>query len=221
MLNRFLQFFQRASAQAPVYEVCFERSAGTGNAASASESRNHGGRVMYRLRGLGTMSLAQAIFRQEGVLDANGNWITSSLGYRLNNPGNLNYAGQPGATPSGQGNGSEAQFDSLADGIAATDAQLALDASRGLTLAQRLQTWATGNPSAYVANVSNWLGVDPNTPLSQLVGSDSGDLALAAPDAGSVSDSGDSVDTQVAGLSTVTLVGLGIAALGVLWAVTS
>ena len=179
-------------------------------------------------RGLGTMSLAQAIFRQEGVLDANGNWVTSSLGYRLNNPGNLNYAGQPGATPTTSGNGQEAQFDSLADGIAATDAQLALDASRGLTLAQRLQTWATGNQAAYVANVSNWLGVDPNTPLSQLVGSDSGDLALATPDSttstpdtGSVSDSGDSVDTSQAGLSTVAMVGLGIAGIAVLWAVAS
>lgn len=190
---------------------------------------------MYRpRRGLGTMSLAQAIFRQEGALDANGNWVTSSLGYRLNNPGNLNYAGQPGATPSGQGNGSEAQFDSLADGIAATDAQLNLDASRGLTLAQRLDTWATGNQAAYVANVSNWLGVDPNTPLSQLVGSDSGDLALAtaaapdstviaatAPDTASVDDSGDTVDTSVAGLSTVAMVGLGIAGIAVLWAVAS
>ena len=185
-------------------------------------------------RGLGTMSLAQAIFRQEGVLDANGNWVTSSLGYRLNNPGNLNYAGQPGATPTTSGNGQEAQFDSLADGIAATDAQLNLDASRGLTLAQRLQTWATGNQAAYVANVSNWLGVDPNTPLSQLVGSDSGDLALAtpaaapdstvvaaaAPDTASVDDSADSVDTSVAGLSTVAMVGLGIAGIAILWAVS-
>ena len=95
-------------------------------------------------RGLGTTSLAQAIFRQEGVLDANGNWVTSSLGYRLNNPGNLNYAGQPGATPTTSGNGQEAQFDSLADGIAATDAQLDLDASRGLTLAQRLADLGDG-----------------------------------------------------------------------------
>ena len=184
---------------------------------------------MYRpRRGLGTMSLAQAIFRQEGALDANGNWVTSSLGYRLNNPGNLNYAGQPGATPSGQGNESEAQFDSLADGVAATDAQLALDASRGLTLAQRLDTWATGNQAAYVANVSGWLGVDPNTPLSQLPLPYSGDLALATPDStvtpvdtGAVDDSGNPVDTSGAGLSTAALVGLGIAAVGIVWAVAS
>jgi hypothetical protein len=189
---------------------------------------------MYGLRGLGAISLAQAIFRQEGVVDASGNWVTGSLGYRLNNPGNLNYAGQPGASQSGQGNGSEAQFDTLADGIAATNAQLALDASRGLTLAQRLQTWATGNQAAYVANVSSWLGVDPNTPLSQLVGADSGalalatpdlsiapDLTLASPDTGAVGDSGSLVDTSVAGLSTTALLALGIAAVGIVWAVAS
>src|SRR5208283_2822844 len=202
----------------PLHWLCQQSDRTAGTVAVGVHSK-----LMYRLRGLGAMSLAQAIFRQEGVLDANGNWVTSSLGYRLNNPGNLNYAGQPGATPSGQGNGSEAQFDSLADGIAATDAQLALDASRGLTLAQRLQTWATGNQAAYVANVSNWLGVDPNTPLSQLVGSDTGDLALATPDStvtpadtSSVDGSGNPIDTSQAGLSTVAMVGLGIAAIGVL-----
>jgi hypothetical protein len=185
------------------------------------------GLTMYRLRGLGTLSLAQAIFRQEGVTDASGNWVTSSLGYRLNNPGNLNYAGQPNCWATTQGNGSEAQCATLADGVAITDNQLALDASRGLTLAQRLQTWATGNPAAYVANVSSWLGVDPNTPLSQLVGADSGDLALVTPDltvtptdTGSVSDSGDSVDTSVAGLSTTALLALGIAAVGIVWAMS-
>ena len=176
---------------------------------------------MYRLRsGLGT-TLAQAIFRQEGATDASGNWVTSSLGYRLNNPGNLNYAGQPGATPSGQGNGSEAQFGTLDEGIAATNAQLALDASRGLTLAQRMSTWGTANPSVYVSNVSSWLGVDPNTPLSQLVGSDSSVSTFTPVDTGSVDDSGAVSDGSVAGLSGVALLALGLAAVGVVWAVAS
>ena len=171
---------------------------------------------MYGIRGLGTISLAQAIFRQEGVTDASGNWVTSSLGYRLNNPGNLNYAGQPNCWATTQGNGSEAECATLADGVAITDNQLALDASRGLTLAQRLQTWATGNQAAYVANVSSWLGVDPNTPLSQLVGADSSalalvtpdlsiapDLTLASPDTGAVGDSGSLVDTSEIGRAHV------------------
>ena len=128
----------------------------------------------FSRRGFGALTLPQAIFRQEGSTDAAGNWNTSSLGYRLNNPGNLNYAGQPGCHPTTMGNGMEAQCDTLDAGIAATSNQLALDASRGLTLAQRLQTWATGNPSAYVANVSNWMGVDPNTPLSAILAGDTG-----------------------------------------------
>lgn len=169
---------------------------------------------MYRL-GLGTTALAQAIFRQEGVTDASGNWVTSSLGYRLNNPGNLNYAGQPGATPTTMGNGQEAQFATLADGIAATDAQLAKDAGRGLTLAQRLQTWATSNQAAYVANVSNWLGVDPNTPLSALVGPGMPSPSL---DTGSVADSGDAVDDSGGGISGGVLLALGLAGAGLLLA---
>src|ERR1019366_926318 len=124
---------------------------------------------MYRLRGLGSTSLATAIFRQEGSIDASGNWVPSSLGYRLNNPGNLNYAGQPGASPSGQGNGSEAQFSSMDAGIAATNAQLALDAGRGLTIAQEFQKWSTGNQAAYTQNVSDWTGFDPSTPISTVL----------------------------------------------------
>lgn len=173
---------------------------------------------MYRFRGLGTTQLASAIFRQEGSTNASGQWNTGSLGYRLNNPGNLNYAGQPGCHATTMGNGLEAQCDTLDAGIQATENQLNLDASRGLTLAQRLQTWATGNPSAYVQNVSTWLGVSPDTPLSQLVGQDSASSGL---DTSSGSDSQGSVDTQVAGLSPMAWAGLGIALVGVLWAVTS
>jgi hypothetical protein len=122
-------------------------------------------------------ALANAIFRQEGSLDKNGNWITSSVGFRNNNPGNLVYAGQRGASPlssrdpnlPGAGNNiTYAKFDTLENGILATQRQLALDASRGKTLAERLSTWAAGNKAAYIANVSAWLGVSPQTPLALL-----------------------------------------------------
>jgi hypothetical protein len=194
----------------------YVRCASVGSTARVGKQRS--GELMYRLRGLGTTALAQAIFRQEGVTDAAGNWIPSSLGYRLNNPGNLNYAGQPGATPSGQGNGSEAQFATLDQGIAATEAQLALDASRGLTLSQRLATWATGNPGAYTANVSGWLGVDPNTPIADLLGQN---VASIGADTGSVSDSFGSGDGLPSDLSNVALLALGLAAVGIIWAVVS
>jgi hypothetical protein len=182
--------------------------------------------MAYRSRrGLGALTLPQAIFRQEGTIDASGNWNTSSLGYRLNNPGNLNYAGQPNCWQSGQGNGLEAECATLADGIAATERQLALDASRGLTLAQRFSTWATGNKAAYVSNVSNWLGVSPDTPLSDLVG---GSAALPVPPAaGSAPSEADSWPTfDFAGgavpsggeLSAGTWGALAVAAGGLLWA---
>lgn len=165
--------------------------------------------------GFGALSLSQAIFRQEGSTDAAGNWNTGSLGYRLNNPGNLNYAGQPNCWPTTQGNGLEAQCATLADGIAATDRQLALDASRGLTLSQRLSTWATGNRDAYLSNVSSWLGVSPDTPLSELVGGSPGGVDWAA---AAAADDSAVVSEDSAGLSAAALLGLGIAAAGLLWA---
>lgn len=181
---------------------------------------------MYRLCGMGSIPLATAIFRQEGTVDASGNWVPSSLGYRLNNPGNLNYAGQPGATPSGQGNGSEAQFATMDQGIAAANAQLALDASRGLTIQQEFTKWATGNQGAYIQNVSDWTGYDPSTPLSTVLsGSDSSVSAAPGSDAGSysldtssLSDFFGASDGSGSSLSTGALVALGIAGIGILWA---
>jgi hypothetical protein len=178
---------------------------------------------------MGSTSLANAIFRQEGTIDASGNWVPSSLGYRLNNPGNLNYAGQPGASPSGQGNGSEAQFATMDQGIAATNAQLALDASRGLTISQEFTKWATGNNAAYIADVSDWTGYDPSTPISTvLAGGDStvspavvADSGATVDDTGSVFDFSGSSDGSGSSLSTGVLVALGLAAVVGLWAIAS
>lgn len=118
--------------------------------------------------------LAHAIFRQEGSQHADGSWNSSALGYRLNNPGNLNYAGQAGATavklwdPVAGAYITYAKFQTLEQGVSATERQLALDARRGLTVGQRLRSWATANKEAYVEHVSTWLGIDPNTPLADL-----------------------------------------------------
>jgi len=135
-------------------------------------------------------ALAQAIARQEGVIKSDGSFATGSLGYRLNNPGNLNYAGQAGATPVklwdpvAHAYVTYAQFDSMEAGAAALDRQLQLDASRGLTLGQRLSTWATANQSAYIRNVAAWLGVSSDTPLSDLVGSAGGAVPVVQPAGG-------------------------------------
>jgi hypothetical protein len=177
---------------------------------------------------MGSTSLASAIFRQEGTIDASGNWVPSSLGYRLNNPGNLNYAGQPGASPTTMGNGQEAQFDTMDAGIAATNAQLAKDAGRGLTISQEFTKWATGNNAAYIADVSAWTGYDPSTPISTVLGGDPtvspalvADSGGTVDDTGAVSDSYDLSDGSGSGLSTGVLVALGLAAVVGLWAIAS
>lgn len=199
----------------------------------------------WRSRGLGAASpsafstLANAIFRQEGTLNKDGSWNTSSVGYQLNNPGNLVYAGQAGAVPVSRydpvmgATQVYASWPSLDAGILGTEKQLALDAGRGLTLSQRLSTWATGNQSAYISNVSGWLGVDPNTPLSALAapGGDGGSIPIPGVDIvptdpavsaaplgdGSIPDSWGSIAfSGDSGLSGAAWAGLGLAAAGLL-----
>jgi hypothetical protein len=114
-------------------------------------------------------------------------------------------------------------------GIAATNAQLALDASRGLTIQDEFTKWATGNNAAYIADVSAWTGYDPSTPISTVLAG--GDSTLSAPagsdsgssplDTSSGSDSFDLSDGSVAGMSTGLMVALGIAGIAALWAIAS
>jgi len=133
---------------------------------------------IVRLHGLlkGTISptaanaIAGAIQTQEG-------WYPGSVSYQNNNPGNLVYAGQPGAT---LGVGGFAAFSSYADGQAALVNQIQLDATRGTdvngnpttTLSQLIGSWAPasdGNDTAaYIANVSAATGYDPSASLSSL-----------------------------------------------------
>jgi hypothetical protein len=114
-------------------------------------------------------ALGQAIQQQEG-------YYPGSLAYQNNNPGNLVYAGQAGAT---LGAGGFASFSSYDAGYQAMLNQITLDASRGTdasgnptnTVAQLLTSWAPpsqNNTSAYIANVSAQTGFDPDAPLSSL-----------------------------------------------------
>jgi hypothetical protein len=141
-----------------------------------------------------------------------------------NNPGNLR-AG-PGAT--GVDSRGIAIFPDMATGEAALENQVNLNIGRGLTLdeffAGKTGVYAgyapaadSNNPSAYASTVAGWLNIPENTPLASLA-ADSGSLAV---DTGAVDDSGGSVDTQVAGLSTTALVALGLAVVGIVWAVAS
>jgi len=119
-----------------------------------------------RSRGLGdtASTIASAIYRQEGAV-------------QNNNPGNLMYAGQPGAI--GEDSRGFAIFDTLASGQTAEVSQVNLDITRG--------TCATGAPvvnlsdlitclsppsqndtATYISNVSAWTGIDPSANLASL-----------------------------------------------------
>jgi hypothetical protein len=119
--------------------------------------------------------LAQAIQTQEG-------YYPGSIAYTDNNPGNLMYAGQPGAT---QGPGGFAVFDTYADGQQALYNQLNLYATgacascngQPLTLAQMTAIYAPagsgGNdPTAYANNLASSLGVSTTDSLSDIINGD-------------------------------------------------
>ena len=133
--------------------------------------------MIYKLipTGLGTTTiqdLANAMFEVEG-----SNLATN------NNPVNLIYVGQTGAT---QGVDGIAAFASLQDGINAAINQIQLDLSRGTdaagnpttTLAQLISSWspptAAGNSVAstnnYISTVSTSTGIDPNADLASQLG---------------------------------------------------
>jgi len=91
----------------------------------------------------------------------------SPVGIRNNNPGNLNFAGQAGATRAGR----FAAFGSMAEGIAAMDDQLQRYAARGNdTVRGIVSTWAPASDhndtNGYVAAVARALGVDANAHLN-------------------------------------------------------
>lgn len=92
---------------------------------------------------------------------------TSRLSYVNNNPGNLRFANQPGAT---KGEGGFAKFKTPEAGLRALENQVALDASRGLTVAQFINKYAPpseNDTDGYVAFIKRETGVDPQLPLSR------------------------------------------------------
>jgi murein DD-endopeptidase MepM/ murein hydrolase activator NlpD len=84
----------------------------------------------------------------------------AALGLRNNNPGNLVYAGQPGALPK---TGNFAQFPTQGQGLYNLGRQLELYSSRGLnTVDSVIRNFSATDQDAYVANVSAALGVKPH-----------------------------------------------------------
>ena len=125
---------------------------------------------------LAVNAIAQAIQTQEG-------YYPGSLAYQNNNPGNLVYAGQPGAS---QGAGGFASFSSYTLGYQALLNQINLDATRGTdvngnpttTVGQLIASWApssdpANNTPAYIASVAGQTGYSASDNLLSLGGSSS------------------------------------------------
>jgi hypothetical protein len=92
----------------------------------------------------------------------------SRLAYVNNNPGNLRFAGQPGAV---QGQGGFARFQSPQHGYQSLVRQVSLDAGRGKTLAQFIAKYAPpteNNTQRYIQNVWRMTGIDPRTPMNRV-----------------------------------------------------
>lgn len=93
-------------------------------------------------------------------------------GIRNNNPGNLNFAGQAGATKEGGAGGRFAVFGSQQEGIAALVRQLDLYIGRGNnTIRGIISKYAPpedkNNTEAYISYVSKNVGVAPDQPLDK------------------------------------------------------
>jgi hypothetical protein len=107
-------------------------------------------------------------FLQNAVTPSSG---SGSIAERNNNPGDLRYAGQTGATQNSDG---FAQFSSFTAGFKALENQLQLNISRSgsESLLQFAQTYAPSsdgnNPQKYASDLASQLGVSINTPISQL-----------------------------------------------------
>ncbi|EIX6331434.1 hypothetical protein MKT93_004572 [Salmonella enterica subsp. enterica] len=120
------------------------------------------------------------IFDKTGIeLPRGDGYKSAPRGIRNNNPGNLNYAGQAGATMEGGEGGRFAVFESMQHGVAALYKQLQLYFKRGInTLSSIVKTYApasdNNNVDAYISALTKATGKGANEVL------DSGDTATIA-----------------------------------------
>jgi len=91
-------------------------------------------------------------------------------GIRNNNPGNLNYVGQTGATKEAGPNGRFAVFQSAEEGLQALAHQLRLYGQRGINsvraIISKFAPASENNTQAYIGSVSKGLGTDANAALN-------------------------------------------------------
>jgi len=104
--------------------------------------------------------LASAIATHEGYFHSD----PTVAPRRNNNPGNLDFAGQPGASKAGR----FAKFERPEQGIAALYRQLLKRIAEGKTLAELIAQYAPpseNNTSLYLSETTRRVGIDPNVPL--------------------------------------------------------
>jgi hypothetical protein len=119
------------------------------------------------LIGLGTSSSPNAAVIASTIQQVEG-YYPGTLAYTNNNPGNLIYVGQAGATP---GAGGFAAFPSYDAGYQALLNQIQNYANRGLTIDQMMNLYApagqgTNNPTAYANTIASALGVSTDTTVA-------------------------------------------------------
>lgn len=99
---------------------------------------------------------------------------TSRIAFEHNNPGNLTYAGQPGAERGEpkEGGGYWARFPSAGDGMRALARQVMKDQDRQLNVRQFVEKYAPSsdgnNVERYITKLNRLLGVDEATPLTEV-----------------------------------------------------
>ena len=94
--------------------------------------------------------------------------LGSPLAIANNNPGNLRYVGQAGAT---EGKSGFAKFATPEAGVKALQNQIALDASRGLTVEQFINKYAPpseNDTQLYINQFTKALGTDKKVKIAQL-----------------------------------------------------
>lgn len=174
--------------------------------------------MILNLAGLGTMQQVVGT-------------ITTTEGARasLNNPGNLIFVGQAGASASPfTFVGSDgrtyalAQFSTPDAGAAALQNQIQIDAGRGMTIQQFANSYAPAgsgnNPTAYAQYIASATGLSVNDPLSSAISSTGADPS-AFP--GIPGDDGTDTtgvdDSSVMGMDPITFMLLGGATIFALW----
>lgn len=93
---------------------------------------------------------------------------TSTLAYNNNNPGNLKFVGQIGAS---KGLGGFAKFADAEAGFRALENQIKIYASKGLSLAEAITKYAPpieNKTGQYIRQIASAIGVSPRTKISDI-----------------------------------------------------